>query len=105
MGRGCQIISMLQSLPPSATKAAPPSDISSTSDALAQLHFERHEEVSSLSESKTTKGEAEAAAFMEVPEEVLPEKRGTAGMSFVCSNDTNVKIYFCIGNFNCFVSI
>lgn len=80
---------MLQDQPPSVTKEAPPSEISSTTDALAHLRLKRREEASSSSDSKPTKVqtlhelEAEAATFEEVAEEVVPEKRGTAGMIFV----------------------
>lgn len=82
-------MSMLQAQPPSVTKEAPPSEISSTTDALAQLRLKRREEASSSSDSKATKGrtlyelEAEAAPFEEIPEEKILEKRGTAGMTFV----------------------
>lgn len=76
---------------PSITQQTPPSEIASTTDALAQLRLKRREEASGSSEPKATKGqtvqdlEAEAAPFEEVQEEAIPEKRGAAGMTFAFS--------------------
>lgn len=72
---------------PPAAKEEPPAEIASTTDALAQMRLKRREEASGSSESKPTKAptlhelEAEAAPFEEeAAEEVIPEKRGEAGM-------------------------
>lgn len=85
-GRGI-IMSTLRALSQPAMNETPPSEISSTTDALAQLRLKQHEESSCLSEideQSFHELEAEAASFVNVSEEAVAEKRGTAGMTFIC---------------------
>lgn len=81
------MLSLLQAQPQSVAKDTPPSEISSTTDALAQMRLKH--KTSSSGEPNVQKGatlkelEASAAPFEEVVEEVVAEKRGAAGMAFV----------------------
>lgn len=75
---------MVQAPVPAVAKEAPPSEISSTTDALAQLRMKHREESSKSSETKgptLQQLEAEAAPFEEVEEvEVaMDAKTGNAG--------------------------
>lgn len=85
------LLSMMQPQPqPSSTAPeSVPVEISSTTDALAQMRLKRREDATGSSGSKATKAptlhelEAEAAPLEEAPEEAIPEIRGVAGMIFV----------------------
>lgn len=90
LGRGKLLGLLKPQAQPTVAKEEPPApcEISSTAEALTQLRIKRKEEASGSSGSKAPKVrtlqelEAEAAPFEEAAEEVIPEKRGTAGMDF-----------------------
>lgn len=77
---------MLQDQQPPVAVETTPSEISSTTDVLAELHLKRREEASNSTKGQSLHDlEAEAAPFETDPEEVIPEKRGEAGMIIILS--------------------
>lgn len=85
LGRGI-MLSKLRSAEPVVSSMAmetSPSEISSTTDALAQFRLNRREEAAHSTAAQSLHDlEADAAPFEEDPVNVISKKRGEAGMIF-----------------------
>lgn len=79
---------MLASKEAAPETQATPSEVSSTTDALAQLRLQRHESASKSSDSRPTlqQLELEAASHDHEQEEVIEAKIGKAGKCYFHSN-------------------
>lgn len=80
-GRG-RLFSMVQAAAPVQAKQETPSEVSSTTDALAQLRMTKRSESSSEAKAPTMQQlEAEAAPLEEVQEAVVEARVGKCGKS------------------------